>query len=194
MRGKKKESGRQSEVQHRHWLSSSSASPSLHRWKGWECTKASQGEASWAWEASWTPLGQQHLWSPELREKSIRGKRDWCWITQPSLEPSGQMTSYTHMVIPTETHINTYWHTAMLYFTKSHTVRTTTHLHTHLCVCLVFLEAMLFWSSLYNPNKPQLFFPEDGKGPRFVFPPLLHHFSILCPYMSPSTSVWQEKK
>lgn len=190
---KKKRVGGRDEVQHCHRLSSPSASPSLHRWEGWEWTKASQGEASWAWEASWTPLGQQHLWSSELREKSIQGKRDWCWITQPSPEPSGQMTSHTHMVIHADTHTNTYWHTAMLSFAKSHTLTTSTHLHTHVFVCLVFLEAMLFWSSLYKPNKPQLFFPEDGKGPRFVFPSLFAPFLYLCPYMSPSTSVWQEK-
>lgn len=69
------------------------------------------------------------------------------------------------------------------------TLMTSIHLHTHVFVCLVFLKAMLFWSNFYNPNRPQLFFTEDGKGPRFVFPPL-----YLCPSMSPSTSVWQDKK
>ncbi|MCI4390899.1 hypothetical protein PGIGA_G00128090 [Pangasianodon gigas] len=59
---------------------------------------------------------------------------------------------------------------------------TTTHLHMHVFAGLVFLEAVLFWRNLYNPNRPQLFLPEDGKGPRFVFPPLLCHFSTcVCP-------------
>ncbi|KAG7319845.1 hypothetical protein KOW79_016988 [Hemibagrus wyckioides] len=42
MRRKKKRVGGRDEVQHCHRLSSPSASPSLHRWEGWECTKASQ--------------------------------------------------------------------------------------------------------------------------------------------------------
>lgn len=151
--------GGRDEVQHRHRLSSSSASPSLHRREGWECTEASQGEASWAWEASWTPLGQQHLWSSELREKSIRGKRDWFWITQPSPEPAGQMTSHTH------SHIR--WHTYKYILTYSYAIfRTITHLHMHVFVCLVFLEAMLLWRNLYNPN----FFFGSAKVLALCFP------------------------
>ncbi|KAF4076453.1 hypothetical protein AMELA_G00215300 [Ameiurus melas] len=45
MRRRKKERvGGRDEVQHRHRLSSSSASPSLHRREGWECTEASQAK------------------------------------------------------------------------------------------------------------------------------------------------------
>lgn len=154
---KKKRVGGRDEVQHRHRLSSSSASLSLHRREGWECTKASQGEASWAWEASWTPLGQQHLWSSELRERNQYREKETD-ARSPNLALSLQARwPPTHKWSYTLTHIqiHTYIQICYLLHNLTHTLMTTTHLHMHVFVSLVFLEAMLFWRNLYNPNRAQ---------------------------------------
>lgn len=63
----------------------------------------------------------------------------------------------THKWSYTLTHIqiHTYIQICYLLHNLTHTLMTTTHLHMHVFVSLVFLEAMLFWRNLYNPNRAQ---------------------------------------
>lgn len=94
----------------------------------------------------------------------------------------------THTVIQADTHTNTYWHTAMLSFAQSqthtHTHSWLPHTYTCMCLCVWFSSRPGYFGAIfYNPNRPQLFFPADGKGPCFVFSPTFaHKFSTcVCP-------------
>lgn len=162
--------------------------------KGGSASKGSRGEASWVREASWTPLGQQPLWSSALREKSIQGKGDWCWITQPSPEPAGQMTSHTHGHTGWHTYkyILTYSYAIFCTITNTHTytLMTTTHLHMHGFVGLVFLEALLFWRNLLQSKQASIIFScRRQRSLLCVFPHFCTQVLYLRLSMSPSTPV-----